>query len=94
MAAMVHVGALVPQLTCPSDTHYPWLPEDADIIVGPKLPIAGGKMAVPRGPGVGVDLDRDRLARAHEIYRKCGMRGRDDAFTMRLVEPGWQRTLF
>jgi glucarate dehydratase len=94
MAAMAHVAALVPQLTCPSDTHYPWLPDGADIIAGPKLRIAGGKIAVPGGPGLGVDLDRDKLARAHEVFRKCGMRRRDDAFTMRLVEPGWQRTPF
>jgi glucarate dehydratase len=94
MAAMVHVGAIVPQLTCPSDAHYPWLPEDADIIAGPKLPITGGKIAVPRGPGLGVTLDRDKVARAHEVYRKCGMKRRDDAFTMRLLEPAWQRTPF
>ena len=34
-------------------------------------------MAVPAGPGLGVTLDRDKLARAHEVYQKCGMRGRD-----------------
>ena len=42
----------------------------------------------------GVDLDGDKLARAHEVCRKCGMRGRDDATTMRRVEPGRKRTLF
>jgi glucarate dehydratase len=46
---------------------------------------------VPDGPGVGVSLDRDKVARAHEVYRKCGMRERDDAFTMGLVEPGWRK---
>jgi len=94
MAAMVHVGAVVPQLTCPSDTHYVWLPEGADILQGPKLRISGGKIAVPKAPGLGVDLDRDKLARARETYQNCGMKRRDDAFTMRLVEPGWQRTKF
>jgi glucarate dehydratase len=94
MAAMIHVAAVVPQLTHPSDTHYPWLIEGADVIEGPKLPIAGGKMKVPTAPGVGVSLDQDKLARAHETYVKCGMRGRDDATTMQMVEPGWTRTLF
>ena len=51
-----------------SDTHYPWLVDDADIIDGPKLPIRGGTMAVPKGPGLGVALDHDKLARAHEVY--------------------------
>ena len=72
-----------------SDTHYPWLPDDADIIEGPKLPLRGGTMAVPAAPGLGVTLDRDKLARAREVYEKCGMRRRDDATLMRKLEPGW-----
>jgi glucarate dehydratase len=94
MAAMIHVGAVAPQLTLASDTHYPWLPEGADIIEGAKLPIKGGRMRVPAAVGVGVRLDLDKLARAHEVYRKCGMTERDDAYTMRLVEPGWKRELY
>jgi glucarate dehydratase len=94
MAAMIHVGAVTPQLTIASDTHYVWLVEGADIIEGPNLPIIGGQMAVPRGVGVGVTLDRDKLARAHETYQKCGMRGRDDRSTMRRFEPEWRRDLF
>jgi glucarate dehydratase len=93
MAAMIHVAALIPELTMASDTHYPWLVDGADIIVGGKLPIVGGKMKVPAGAGLGVELDRDKLARAHETYEKCGMRDRDDATTMRMVEPGWQRSI-
>src|SRR5262249_49127000 len=91
MAAMIHVGAVVPQLTVASDTHYPWLPEGADIIRGPKPVIRDGRMKVPASPGVGVELDPDKLARAHEVHRKCGMRERDDGYTMRLIEPGYER---
>jgi glucarate dehydratase len=94
MAAMIAVAAVTPQLTIASDTHYPWLPEGADIIQGPKLPIRDGKMRPPSGPGLGVALDMDKVARAAETYQKCGMRERDDANTMRMVEPGWKRELF
>jgi glucarate dehydratase len=94
MAAMIHLAALIPELTMASDTHYPWLVDDADIIVGGKLPMTGGRMKIPAAPGVGVELDRDKLARAHEVYQKCGMRDRDDATTMRMVDPGWQRNIF
>jgi glucarate dehydratase len=89
MAAMIHLAASIPELTMASDTHYPWLIEGTDIIQGPKLLIQGGKMAVPAGPGLGVTLDHDKLARAHETYRKCGMHGRDDRSLMRRIEPGW-----
>jgi glucarate dehydratase len=93
MAAMTHVGAVVPQLTVASDTHYVQLAEGHDIIVGEKLPIKDGKIKVPSGVGLGVSLDRDKLANAHEVYRKCGMRERGDAGTMRRFVPGWKRTL-
>ena len=46
MAAMIHLAAVIPQLTSASDTHYPWLPDDADILDGPKL-------AIPRRDDVG-----------------------------------------
>ena len=94
MAAMIHLAASIPELTLASDTHYPWLIEGTDIIEGPKLTIQGGRMAVPAGPGLGVTLDRDKLARAHETYMKCGMRGRDDRSLMRRIEPGWKGELF
>jgi glucarate dehydratase len=95
MAAMIHLAAAVPQLTMASDTHYPWLVEKWDIIEGGKLPIRGGRMSIPDGPGLGVRLDLDRVARAHELYRKCGMRERDDAATMRMLEPKFDpRELF
>jgi glucarate dehydratase len=90
MAAMIHLAASIPELTLASDTHYPWLVDRADIIEGPKLPIRNGRMQVPVGAGLGVTLDRDKLARAAEVYRRCGMRHRDDGTLMRRIEPGWR----
>ncbi len=89
MAAMIHLGASISELTLASDTHYPWLIEGTDIIEGPKLSIKDGLMAVPPGPGLGVTLDQDKLARAAETYVKSGMRGREDGVLMRRLEPGW-----
>src|SRR6185503_5256960 len=87
MAAMVHLAAATPQLQCASDTHYPWLVDEADILVGPKLAIEGGQIRVPKAAGLGVEVDRDKLARAHRVYQKCGMRDRDDSATMRMIDP-------
>ena len=94
MAAMTHVGAVVPQLTLAGDTHYVQLADGHDIITGGKIPIRDGKVQVPKKPGLGVSLDRDKLANAHEVYKKCGMRERGDAATMRRFLPEWKRTLF
>jgi glucarate dehydratase len=51
-------------------------------------------MLVPEGPGLDVRPDPDKVARAHEVYRKSGMRRRDDGYTMRLVEPEWKPEAF
>ena len=91
MAAMIHLAASIPELTLASDTHYPWLVESTDIIEGPKLAIKDGRMAVPPGPGLGVTLDQDKLARAAETYIKCGMRGRDDGDSDAATRAGLER---
>jgi glucarate dehydratase len=94
MAAMIHLGACTPELTYAADTHYIWLPDNADVIAGPNLPIRNGRMTIPDGPGLGVTLDRDKLARAHEIYRRTSQRSRDDAGTMQRFQPGWKKRPF
>ena len=48
-------------------------------------------MSVPPGAGLGVQLDPDKLDHAAEVYRKCGMRERDDVTTMRMIEPMFDR---
>jgi len=39
-----------------------WLYED-DIIAGPRMVVQNGTLSVPEGPGVGVDLDENKVAR-------------------------------
>ena len=87
LAAMTHLAAAVPNLTYACDTHYPWQHEE--IIVGGKLQFDDGSLAVPEGPGLGVELDREALARMHEQYLASGLTRRDDEIEMQKVEPGW-----
>jgi glucarate dehydratase len=88
LAAMVHVAAAVPELTYACDTHYPWQTED--VITGGRLRIEGGSVALPPGPGLGVELDRDALARLHEQYTRAGLAARNDAAELRKVDPAWR----
>ena len=83
LATMLHLGAVVPNLSFAADAHYHHLRDD--IIAGGKLPYAGGAIAVPDGPGLGVDLDRDKLAEYAELFRELGPYpyDRDPA------RPGW-----
>ena len=45
---------------------------------------------VPSGPGLGVRLDRDALARMHEDYLRCGIRDRDDTGYLRQFQPDFE----
>lgn len=88
LAAMTHLGAAMPNLSHALDTHYPWQWED--IIVGGRMKIEDGWVALPKGPGLGVKLDRAALARAHHVYQQCGLRERNDEVEMQKKVPGWK----
>ncbi|MFJ9426397.1 enolase C-terminal domain-like protein [Streptomyces sp. NPDC101249] len=92
LAAMTHVAAAIPNLDHSCDTHYPW--NSADEIVRPGvLELRDGEVAVPTGPGLGVELDHDALDRLHRLYLESGMRGRDDSGYMRRVRPDYDPRL-
>ena len=87
LMAMTHVAAAVPNLTYACDTHYPW--QEEEVIAGGRVPFEGGAVRVPTAPGLGVTLDRERLAELHEQYRRCGVRNRDDLSQMRKYDPAF-----
>ena len=83
LATMLHLGAVLPALTFDADAHYHHLRDD--VIVGGKMAYENGGIAVPDGPGLGVTLDPDRVARYAEAFEKQGgyPYDRDPA------RPGW-----
>ena len=94
LLAMTHLAAATPGLTYACDTHYPWQHAEDEILQGGRVPIANGVVRVPDGPGLGVELDPDALARGRERYERCEYRSRDDAAEMRrIVDPTWQRVV-
>lgn len=88
MAAMAHLGAAVPHLHYALDTHYPWQVDE--VIKGGKIEIKDGLVALPEGPGLGVELDREQLHRLHEQFLACGLKERNDEIEMKKVNPEWQ----
>lgn len=70
LATMLHLGAVLPNLTFAADAHYHHLEDD--VIAGGKLPYEDGALAVPTEPGLGVRLDRDKLAQYHEEFQRLG----------------------
>lgn len=70
LATMLHLGAVLPNLTYAADAHYHQLRDD--VITGGKLPYVNGTIAVPTGPGLGVRLDPAKVAQYAELYREIG----------------------
>ncbi|MBD2753698.1 enolase C-terminal domain-like protein [Spirosoma validum] len=87
LAAMVHLGAALPQLPYALDTHYPW--QSDEIITQGRFQFEDGAVVVPSEPGLGVELDRQALATLHQNYLDCGLTKRDDEVEMQKVQPGW-----
>ncbi|AJP01952.1 glucarate dehydratase [Streptomyces cyaneogriseus subsp. noncyanogenus] len=89
LAAMTQVAATVPDLHHACDSHYPWQSED---VLTERLVFEGGRVAVSDAPGLGVELDRDRLAFLHRRWLDDddgALRDRDDAAAMRAADPAW-----
>ncbi|WP_327170486.1 glucarate dehydratase family protein [Streptomyces sp. NBC_01336] len=89
LAAMTHLAAATPHLTYACDTHWPWKTEE--VVEPGVLEFTDGSVQVPEGPGLGVELDRDALARLHEQYLRCGQRNRDDTGYMKRTDPGYEK---
>jgi glucarate dehydratase len=70
LATMLHLGAVLPNLSFTADAHYHHLTDD--VIEGGSMPYQGGKIAVPTGPGLGVKLDREKVRQYAELYRELG----------------------
>ncbi|MEV1166948.1 enolase C-terminal domain-like protein [Nonomuraea sp. NPDC049784] len=87
LATMLHLGAVLPNLTYAADAHYHQLRDD--VIEGGKMAYSEGAIAVPSGPGLGVRLDPEKVARYAEFYRETGgyPYDRDPG------RPGWYATV-
>jgi glucarate dehydratase len=87
LATMLHLGAVIPNLSFAADAHYHHLTDD--IIAGGKLQYEAGSIAVPQGPGLGIKLDYDKLSGYQELYKRLGSYPYDQD----PLRPGWTPTI-
>jgi len=87
LAMFTQVGAAAPGEITALDTHWIW--QDGQALTKEPLRITGGSIAVPTAPGLGVELDRDALGAAHELYLSKGLGARDDAIAMQYLVKDW-----
>jgi glucarate dehydratase len=87
LATMLHLGAVIPNLTFAADAHYHHLTDD--VIEGGKFNYEGGTIEVPKGSGLGVKLDRDKLEEYSELYKRLG----GYPYDQDPLRPGWAPTI-
>lgn len=88
LAMFTHVAAAAPGDITAIDTHWIW--QDGQRITKQPYRIVDGYLDVPDTPGLGVELDEERVAAAHELYLAKGLGARDDAVAMQYLIPGWK----
>jgi len=88
LAMMTHVAAAAVGKTTAIDTHWIW--QDGQRLTKEPLRIVDGKIKVPDAPGLGVEIDMEKVERAHALYNMEGLGARDDALAMQFLVPGWK----
>lgn len=88
LAAFAQVGAAAVGDPAPLDTHWIWQDGQNLLLDTPK--IVDGKLQVPKGPGLGVHLNMERVMEANALYNSLPTHERDDAMAMQYLIPGWQ----
>ncbi|MDE2121674.1 MAG: glucarate dehydratase, partial [Betaproteobacteria bacterium] len=87
LAMFTHVGAAAPGRPTAIDTHWIW--QEGQGLTREPLRIEGGRIEVPKRPGLGIELDMARVEQAHRLYQTLPGGQRDDARAMRQLIPGW-----
>jgi glucarate dehydratase len=70
LAAMLHTASTIPTMNFAGDAHYHYLTDD--IIEGGLMKYENGFIKVPDGPGLGVNLDEDKMRFYEKFYEEKG----------------------
>jgi glucarate dehydratase len=84
---MAHAAAAAPGRITAIDTHWIW--QEGQRLTKDPPRIVGGRLAVPDGPGLGVEPDMAEIDKAHALYEQHGLGARNDGAAMQYLVPGW-----
>jgi glucarate dehydratase len=87
LAMFTHVAAAAPANVTAIDTHWIW--QDGQRLTKSPFRIRQGKLELPGSPGLGIELDFERIEAAHQLYNKMALGARDDSKAMQFLVPGW-----
>ena len=88
LAMFTQVAAAAPGKVTAIDTHWIW--QDGQHLTKNPLKIIDGQVALPKKPGLGVELDMEAVEKAHQLYLQHGLGSRDDSVGMQHLIPNWK----
>jgi len=88
LAMFTHCAAAAPGKITAIDTHWIW--QEGEQLTREPLRIVGGKVEVPKKPGLGVEIDMAQVEKHHRLYQEKALGARDDAVAMQYLIPGWK----
>lgn len=89
LAMFTHVAAAAPGTITAIDTHWIW--QDGQELSKNPFIIRNGQIKISKDiVGLGVELDMEKVEKAHQLYLDNQLGGRDDAEAMQLLIPEWK----
>ena len=84
LAMFSQTAAAVPGRLNAIDTHWIWQ-EGLERLTRKPLEIKDGWVEIPQKPGLGIEVDLERVKKAHELYLENCLGGRDDSVGMQYL---------
>lgn len=88
LAIFAHVAAAAPGQITPMDTHWIW--QDGQHLTKEPMEIKDGYIKIPDRPGLGIEVDMDRVMEANKLYDQMSANGRNDAAAMQYIIKDWK----
>ena len=88
LAIFAQCAAAAPGNITPVDTHWIW--QDGQELTKHPYKIEDGVIKVGNAPGLGIELDMDKVAKAHKLYMSLPNHDRDDAVAMQYLIKDWK----
>lgn len=88
LAIFTHVAAAAPGQITAMDTHWIW--QEGQHLSKNPLTIENGQIAIPDKPGLGIEIDMDKVIKANALYNSLKVKSRNDATAMQDLIPGWK----
>lgn len=88
LAIFAHCAAAAPGEITAMDTHWIW--QDGQYLTQNPLEIEDSYIKIYDKPGLGLEIDMEKVMEANKLYKKLESGDRNDAIAMQYIIPDWE----